>query len=855
MGKDIGSWADYSPHENNMNKKKVVTLVSFSAVLFLSTSIFADLYYRMLFEKGVFLMEESLDPQGSINIFQEIVKRHSYDRYYAARSLLYIGICYKRKGSNQASQAFQEVIDNFPDQTAVVKIAEAELASLEKLDIPSSKASGEKKPRLVWEGNSVYGTGVVSSDGRYISFIDRETGDLELCELISGKMRCLNVLGSINGPDEYVECAAISPDAEWIAYGRKGRQGSEIRVVRLDGSRNRTLYKNKEAISIRPVDWTEDANRILVCLARSDFTHQIAFVSFSDGKMHVTKEMDLQRPDHMQLSPDGRCLAYSLFQDEDKPERDIYLYNLEEKKEIPIVVQPGDDLLLDWTPNGKNILYTNNQSGTTDIWLLAVQEGMAQQIPRQVKSDMGPVEPMGFARSGAFYFEAKPEIDSAKGGDRRTTEIWTLENFLPEEQKILTVPDDYPTIQSAVNAARPFDSVFVRKGVYLDNIVIGKSLTLQGEDRKTTIIDGGGNGNVVHIAASHVTVSDFTVRNGECGIEISSSWPIHHTTVRDTIITSNLDGIYSINSGGHHLIENCVISHNKRESLLANQFSRSIIRDCEVFGNGKGVRPAWGWYVSVEGNKVYGNLGGGICIDSCCYSTVMNNLVCSNKGSGIAISYIASRNMVKENIVFNNDMGISVGLPWDGFGENRVYHNDIRDNRIQVRGAQNSTNFQYWDNGYPSGGNFWSDYRGTDANRDGIGDQPHDLIDKASDNFPLMYSRNRIQASVKIDPEWTSLGDDERWITVSIELPANLPADSIEVSSLLLNDTVSPEEESGFVSDYDKDGVPEMMIKFDSRRVSRILSSSGDNVEWRVTGRLKSGIPFEGLNSLNIKHK
>ncbi len=824
----------------------------FTAVLSLPFTCFAELYYRLLFERGLLTVERVTDQSYALPIFQEIVKRHPHDRYYAARSQFIIGYCYKRMDSDLAFQAFQAVISNFPDQKDVVRAAEAELASLSKPKEPDAKESGGIIKRRMWKGKSVYGMSAVSCDGRYFSYVDLETGDLMLYEFSTRKTRRLTHHGLPDALDEFVESPIFSPDGSQIAYGWKNREGrGEMRVVGVDGARHRTLFIDKGIVSIRPVDWSEDSEKILVSLTRSDLTTQIVFVSVSDGTMQPVKDMGHQWPDHMRLSPDGRYLAYSLLQDEFSPERDIFLFSIKENLVIPLVVQPGDDLLLDWTPNGRNILYTNSRAGTTDAWILSIEKGKPHQSNRLVKSDIGQIDPVCLTRNETFYYEVKTRRSTASDTDPSLTELWTMENFLPEDRKILIVPDDYPTIQTAVSAAGLGDTVSVREGLYPENIIISKSMTLQGENPETTIIDGGGSGNVVHITASHVMVNGFTVRNGERGVEIKSSRPIHHITLKDMIVTLNTQsGIHSQNSGGYHVIEDTIVSHNSRFGIDAHQFSRSFIRNCEVLSNRMGIQVGWSWYTIIKGNEVHHN-SDGICLDSCYFSTVEKNLVYANEGSGIIFMYISSRNTIKENILLSNGDGIGVALFWHGFGEHRVYHNDILDNHVQIHGHKGSVNFQYWDNGYPSGGNYWSDNRGQDTNQDGIGDTPHRLIGESRDNFPLMKPWNRVQAVVKMDPDWLRLDTKKDYVTLYIELPAGLPVDDIEVSTLLLNDSVSLAKKQFFIGDHDEDRIPDLMVMLSRRKASRIFQS-GEDAVLTVSGKLKNGLPFEGRYSFKI---
>jgi PGF-CTERM protein len=98
---------------------------------------------------------------------------------------------------------------------------------------------------------------------------------------------------------------------------------------------------------------------------------------------------------------------------------------------------------------------------------------------------------------------------------------------------------------------------------------------------------------------------------------------------------------------------------------------------------------------------------------------------------------------ISNNTISNNHYGIYMRAAADG---NKIYHNNIMDNTIQAcdDGYRNS-----WDDGYPSGGNYWSDYVGADdlngpdqdqAGSDGIGDTPY-IIDEdedIKDDYPFM---------------------------------------------------------------------------------------------------------------------
>lgn len=81
----------------------------------------------------------------------------------------------------------------------------------------------------------------------------------------------------------------------------------------------------------------------------------------------------------------------------------------------------------------------------------------------------------------------------------------------------IKVPQDYSTIQEAINHANPGDTIFVYSGTYPENVVINKSVSLVGENRDSTIINGGGTGSVIDVVSSYVSIQGFTIMNSGSG--------------------------------------------------------------------------------------------------------------------------------------------------------------------------------------------------------------------------------------------------------------------------------------------------------------------------------------------------
>ncbi|HUU28535.1 MAG TPA: tetratricopeptide repeat protein [archaeon] len=393
-----------------MNFRKAFVLVPFVALFLIYSGCQASSAASVLFEKAKFTMETKGDMEGAIKLFDELITKYPEERKYAAKSQLYIGLCYEKQGKQQAQKAYQKVIREYADQLEVAAEARNRLDALEQaVSLARPKALLVRK---VQADSTVSGGGAISPDGRYISYADGGTGDLRVYDQDSGKKRHLTDNGT---GEEYAEESRWSPDSKQIVYTWYNKKGYyELRVIALDGSKPRIIYGNAEAEKekyVEPFGWFPDGRQILAVVYKNDGTSQIVTVSCTDGSIGVLKtpgRLGTTGYSHISLSPDGRYIAYDSPPKEASSEassnHDIFLLAVDGSSEIPLVEHPAHDYVLGWAPDGKRILFASDRSGTWDAFLIKIADGKPQGAPELVKTNIGPVEPLGFTRKGSFYY-------------------------------------------------------------------------------------------------------------------------------------------------------------------------------------------------------------------------------------------------------------------------------------------------------------------------------------------------------------------------------------------------------------------------------------------------------------------
>ena len=372
-------------------------------------------------------------------------------------------------------------------------------------------------------------------------------------------------------------------------------------------------------------------------------------------------------------------------------------------------------------------------------------------------------------------------------------------------QATIYVPDDHATIQEAINAADDGDTVYVRPGTYTEYIIITKPLTLEGEDRDTTIIQALSVPPAINIQGTiNVIINNLTIKN------------------------DGREGVYILNSSDI--------------SLMNNNIS-GFYREC--------VKVESSTDISIVGNSINASTRTGMTLISTNDSNFSNNMIFNNDQHGINL-YLSNNNTFTGNTICNNERA---GIFFVSSSNNEVYNNNFINNKtwqVCISGGQDNK----FNLAKPVGGNYWSNWTTPDVDPvDGFVDDYYYIGGGFWDNLPWAQQDGwkNSPATVDIEPDTLNLDSKGKWITCYIELEESYDVADIDISTIKLNGTVPAEEKPTGLGDCDDDGIPDLMVKFDRDSVQGILEV-GDEVEIVITGEL-DGTSFKGTDTIRVIDK
>jgi parallel beta-helix repeat protein len=326
----------------------------------------------------------------------------------------------------------------------------------------------------------------------------------------------------------------------------------------------------------------------------------------------------------------------------------------------------------------------------------------------------------------------------------------------------------------------------------------GDTYTLTGDIISDT------NGIVIERGSIVVDGAGYTLSSGSGA---GFSWNgINNVTVKCSRITDFSKGVEFDYSSGNSVVFNDIID----SSLYGIFFQYSS--SSRIEGNNLTCSPDVGFH-------------DGIYLHSSGQNYIMGNRIVhqpkAEKFCGIAVGWNSSRNSFIGNYITNAKYAITLGeshenafiennltdnsqgIVIDSLSDNNsIYHNNFVGNSQQVV-VLGGNPAEDWDNGYPSGGNYWSDYAGEDLRyginqseigSDGIGDSAYAIVASKPDNYPLMRPyvpfENQtiyIRADGSVDPSGASIRREGDSYTLSGNITSNADGIVIERDNIVLD--------------------------------------------------------------------
>jgi parallel beta-helix repeat protein len=227
-------------------------------------------------------------------------------------------------------------------------------------------------------------------------------------------------------------------------------------------------------------------------------------------------------------------------------------------------------------------------------------------------------------------------------------------------------------------------------------------------------------GYVGIVNSSNVTINQLELKNNGEGVLLAYT---KNSTIINNIFLNNSHGIYSRSSSGNNITQNSMTSNSRYGIYLDGSHSNNISQ-----------------------NNMTNNMGSGMRFDWSHNNVVSENNIVANKDYGIWLSQ-SSDNDIFGNKIENNHGGVRLSKSSD----NKFYHNYFTNNTPQVydeaQDGWTTYSINIWDDGYPSGGNYWSNYTDIDlycgphqneTGSDEIWDHPYIIDGGNRDNYPTV---------------------------------------------------------------------------------------------------------------------
>jgi len=363
-----------------MKSHKLIVVVLVFAFVLVSSG-YGQQTAEQLYQSALYKEEIEGEMDAAIKIYETVIKQYPENRSVVAKTYLHIGLCHEKLGNAEARKSYERVVSDYADQTEPTKLARERLSALSIAGAGTIERTEPAMSRIWVAGkNLIVGS---SQNGRYIAIYSNETGDLWIHDLQSGEDRQITHEASGVEYRFAAGSAAISPDGKQIAYSWQNKSYVELRISAIDGSNMRVIHNGQDGRSMFPHIWVTDGLRIIaVSYDNKDQSYRLNIISLADNSIRDIGQPDREYIWWKSISPGGKQIAYTR-------KGDIFICDIATGQETVFVQNPANDYVSGWTPDGSGIVFVSNRSGTYDLYLLGIDNGLPRGDIQMLRRNFG----------------------------------------------------------------------------------------------------------------------------------------------------------------------------------------------------------------------------------------------------------------------------------------------------------------------------------------------------------------------------------------------------------------------------------------------------------------------------------
>jgi parallel beta-helix repeat protein len=299
-------------------------------------------------------------------------------------------------------------------------------------------------------------------------------------------------------------------------------------------------------------------------------------------------------------------------------------------------------------------------------------------------------------------------------------------------------------------------------------------------------IDGISIGQLILANCNDVKITNLSINDTDVAIEVANSTYID---IIDNEISSTTWGIFLTGASISNITNNTLTDVDGPglyvwESSVINITGNDLSNNSFAFFISKSDRNL------ILGNNITRSEFNGIHLYRSSNNTILRNHLSGN-WEGLSIFDLSNNNSITENMIAQNNRGISIEIWFDQSSGNRIFHNNIIDNQFQ---AYDDMFNNFWNDTYPSGGNYWGDYSPicpdefngaitpqTTGSSDGICDNLYPIDFDSQDYYPLTQPFPKVAPPTNLSAELTGANQENVTISwdASLEDPGNVTSYSV----------------------------------------------------------------------------